>query len=198
MHLLHVYLYTTPDTKSKGKESLKWKTFESFLWLLKTFWSLQEFSKPLRYFVNLVLVYNEISPTYGNDKNKVFFPTAVNWGRFMNNLSTNVLKQLSKMAKGTRFLKNLFQKTKFFMKLCPIRTNFETKISKSVNYTKFVYCWQETFKMGVPTAKSGLPINSCYKFSFFPRYFYIKKWQLSIFFLAQRKKTCLDVKRSKM
>ena len=84
----------------------------------------------------------------------------------MNNLSTNVLKQLSKMAKGTRFLKNLFQKTKFFMKLCPIRTNFETKISKSVNYTKFVYCWQETFKMGVPTAKSGLPINSCYKFPF--------------------------------
>ena len=86
-------------------------------------------------------------------------------------------------GKGYPFFKNLFQKTKFFMKLCPIRANFETRISKSVNYTKFVYCWQETFKMGVPTAKSGLPINSCYKFSFFPRYFYIKKWQLSIFLL---------------
>ena len=108
----------------------------------------------------------------------------------MNNLSTNVLKQLSRMTKGKGypFFKNLFQKTKFFMKLCPIRANFETRISKSVNYTKFVYCWQETFKMGVPTAKSGLPINSCYKFSFFPRYFYIKKWQLSIFFLLKGKK----------
>ena len=35
MHLPHVYLYTTPDTKSKGKRSLKWKKFESFLWKLK-------------------------------------------------------------------------------------------------------------------------------------------------------------------
>ena len=31
------------------------------------------------------------------------------------------------------------------MKLCPIKTNFETTISKSINHTEFVYCWQETF-----------------------------------------------------
>ena len=37
--------------------------------------------------------------------------------------------------------------------------------------------------MGVHTTKSRLPINSRYRFSFFPRYFYIKKWQLSIFLL---------------
>ena len=43
------------------------------------------------------------------------------------------------------FKKNLSQKTKFFMKLCPIKTNFETTISKSINHTEFVYCWQETF-----------------------------------------------------
>ena len=36
LHLPHVYLYTTQDTKSKGKRSLKRKAFESFLWLLKT------------------------------------------------------------------------------------------------------------------------------------------------------------------
>ena len=34
------------------------------------------------------------------------------------------------MTKGTRFLKKLFQKTKFFMKFCPVRTSFETMISK--------------------------------------------------------------------
>ena len=74
------------------------------------------------------------------------------------------------------------------MKLCPIRTNFETTINKSINHTKFVYRWQETFKMGLHTAKCRLPINSCYKFSFFSRYFYIKKWQLSIFFLFKGKR----------
>ena len=42
--------------------------------------------------------------------------------------------------------------------------------------------------MGVRTAKCRLPINSCYKFSFFPRYFYIKKRQLSIFFLFKGKR----------
>ena len=56
MHLPHVYLYTAPDTKSEGKQSLKRKTFESFLWILKTIWSLQEFNKPLRDLINLVPV----------------------------------------------------------------------------------------------------------------------------------------------
>ena len=74
------------------------------------------------------------------------------------------------------------------MKLCPIRTSFETMISKSINHTKFVYRWEETFKMSVHTAKSMLPINSCYKFSFLLRYFYIKKWQLSTFFLFKGKR----------
>ena len=79
----------------------------------------------------------------------------------------------------------MFQKTNFFVKLCSIWTNFET-ISQSINHTKFVYCWQETFKMGVHTTKSTL--TSCYKFPFLPRYFYIKKLQLSIFFLVQKRR----------
>ena len=82
----------------------------------------------------------------------------------------------------------MFQKTEFFMKLYPIRTNFETSISKSINHTKFAYCWQETFKKGVRTAKSRPSINSCHKFSFFLRYFYIKKWKLSIFFFLLKGK----------
>ena len=111
LHLPHVYLYTTPDTKSEGKRSLKRKTFESFLWLLKTIWSLQEFSKSLRDFLNLVLVHKEISPRYGNDKNKVFFSTIINCERLINNLSTNVLKKLSINDKAYPFFKNTcFQK----------------------------------------------------------------------------------------
>ena len=163
--LPHIYLYTTPKTKLKGKQSLKWKTFKSCLWLLKAIWSLQEFSKLLRDFLNFVLVCKGISIRYDNDKKKVFFSTVVNWGPFMNNLSKKVFKQLSINDKGYRFLKKLFQKTKFFMKLCPIRTNFETTISKSVNHsTKFVYWWQEPFKMGIHTTKCRFRINTCYKF----------------------------------
>ena len=65
------------------------------------------------------------------------------------------------------------------MKLGPIRANFETTIiedkNQGKNHIKFVYYRQETFKMGVHTTKSRLPVNSLYKFSFFLRYFYIKK-----------------------
>ena len=100
LHLPRVYLYTTPDSKSEGKRSLKGKTFESFLWLLKRISSWQEFSKPLRDFLNLILVCKKISPRYGNDKNKVFFPTVFNCGRLINNFSTNALKQLSINDKG--------------------------------------------------------------------------------------------------
>ena len=71
------------------------------------------------------------------------------------------------------------------MKLGPIRANLETTISLGINHTKFVYCRQETFKMGVPTPKSRLPLSSRYKFSFFSRYFHIKKCQLSIFLLLK-------------
>ena len=84
--------------------SFKWKTFESFLWLLKAIWSVQKSSKPLRDFLNLVLVFKEISPRYGNDKNKVFFLTFINWGRLIKSLSTNVLKQLSKQLAHRIFL----------------------------------------------------------------------------------------------
>ena len=56
------------------------------------------------------------------------------------------------------------------------------------HYTEFVYCWQETFKRGVHTAKSRLPLKSCYKFSFFPRDVYMKKWQFFIFFLFKVKR----------
>ena len=52
----------------------------------------------------------------------------------MNNLSTNVLKQLSiNNKKYLFFLKNLSKK------LCPSRTNFKTTIRKSINHTKSVY-----------------------------------------------------------
>ena len=106
----------------------------------------------------------------------------------MNNLSTNVLKQvINKWQRVSVFLKNLLQKTKFFMKICPRRTNFETTISKSIDHTKFLYCWQETFKMCVYSTKSRLSISSCYQYSFCLRYFYIKKWKLFIFFLFKGK-----------
>ena len=101
MHLPHVCLYSTSDTKSKGKQSLKRKTAESFLWLL------QQLSIPLRDFFNLVFVCKEISPRYGNDKNKVLFSNAVSSERFMNNLSTNALNSYQWMTKATRFLKNV-------------------------------------------------------------------------------------------
>ena len=171
---------------------MKPKTFESFLWHLKTIWSLQEFSKPLRDFLNFALVCKGILPRYRNDKNMVFFSIFVNWSRFMNNLSTSILKQLSINDKRYPFSKQkCFKKTKFFMKLCSVRTNFKTTISKSINHTKFVYFWQEIFKMVQCTTKSRFPINSCYKFHFSPRYFYIKKWQFSIAFLVRWKKACL-------
>ena len=111
--ITHKSLYrTTPDTK----RSLKRKTFESFLYLLKTIWSFQQFSIPLRNFFNLVsLTYLEISLTElklslqgnfskeRNDKNKIFFSAVVIWGRFISNLSTNILKRLSINDKGPAF-----------------------------------------------------------------------------------------------
>ena len=72
--------------KLEGKRSLNWKTLASFLWLLKTTWSLQKFKMPLKDFLNLVFVCKEISPRYGSDIIKVFFPTVVTWGHFMTNL----------------------------------------------------------------------------------------------------------------
>ena len=92
----------------------------------------------------------------------------------MNNLSGNVSKQLSINGKGYPFFKKrLFQKTKFFAKLSPIRTNFETMIS----HAKFIYCWRETFKVGLYTTKSTLSINSFYKFPFSRDLF---RWQVLI------------------
>ena len=52
------------------------------------------------------------------------------------------------------------------MKICRIRTNFETTIGKSINHAKFVYSWHETFKMSVHTTKGWLSINCSYKFPF--------------------------------
>ena len=63
LHVLHVYLHTTPDTKLIGKQSLNRKTFVSFLWLLKTIWILQQFDTPSKDFLNLVLVCKEVSTT---------------------------------------------------------------------------------------------------------------------------------------
>ena len=92
------------------------------------------------------------------------------------------------MTKDTCF------KKLFLMKLAPIRTNFKTTVSKQINHTKFVYCSQETFKMGVLTTKSRLPIKSCYKFPFFPEILLNQEMATFHFFPVQRKKTVLDDK----
>ena len=47
------------------------------------------------------------------------------------------------------------------MKLGPIRTNFETAISWVLNHTKFVYCSQENFKMGVHATQNRLLSSFC-------------------------------------
>ena len=95
------------DTKSKGKRSLNRKTLVSFLWLLKTIWSLQQFKMPLKDFLNLALVCKETSPYgSGSDRTKVFFSTVVTWGRFMTNLLITILKHLSIKDKGYSFFKS--------------------------------------------------------------------------------------------
>ena len=80
------------------------------------------------------------------------------------------------------------------MKVRPIRANFKTTVSKGINHTKFIYCSQETLKMGVRTTKSSLPINSRYKFPFFPEVLLYQKLTTFHFFSVQRKKTVLDDK----
>ena len=54
--------------------------------VLNSIWSLQNVSIPIRDFLYLVIVGQEISPRYGNDKKKVFWLTVVNWGCLMSNL----------------------------------------------------------------------------------------------------------------
>ena len=68
LHVPQVYLYTTPHTKLKGKRSLNRKTSASFLWLLKTIWSLEQFKMPFKDFHHLA-VFKEMSPRYGNNRN---------------------------------------------------------------------------------------------------------------------------------
>ena len=86
------------------------------------------------------------------------------------------------MIKSTPFLKKiLFQKTKFFMELCPNIQNFVCILLARNFQNGCAHC------TGVAT-KSRFPINSCYKFFFLSRYFCIKKWQLSIFFLMRGKR----------
>ena len=87
------------------------------------------------------------------------------------------------MTKDTLFLKILVSKNWVLQETWSNQNKFWNNDKAGYNPYQFVYCRQETFKMGVHATKSRLPINSRYKFSFFPRYFYIKKWQLSIFFL---------------
>ena len=80
------------------------------------------------------------------------------------------------------------------MKLGPIRTNFKMRVRKGINHTKFVYCSKETLKMGVRTTKIRLPINSRYKFPFFPEILLYQEMTTYYFFPVQRKKTVLDDK----
>ena len=80
------------------------------------------------------------------------------------------------------------------MKLGPIRTNFKMRVSKGINHTKFVYCSQETLKMGVATTKSRLPINSRYKFPFFAEILLYQEMTTYHFFPVRRKKTVFDDK----
>ena len=84
-------------------------------------------------------------------------------------LGTFYEKLIMKCFKKTFFLKKgLLQKTKFFMKPCPIRTKFETTIRKSINHSKIVYRQQKNFKIVVHLSLflCRLPLNSCYNFSF--------------------------------
>ena len=94
--LTQVYLCTSPDTKSKGKPSLKRKTLESFLWHLRT--------------------------TCDKNKNQVSLSTVVNWGYFMNNKSIVALKQLSINDKG--FLKILLSKNSVLHETLPNQNKF--------------------------------------------------------------------------
>ena len=90
------------------------------------------------------------------------------------------------MRQDTRFLKILVSKNWVLYETWSkklIRKLFETTIRKCINHTNFLYCREETFRMFVHITKSRFPIKSRYKCFFFPWYFYIKKWQLSIFFL---------------
>ena len=74
------------------------------------------------------------------------------------------------------------------MKLGPIRTNFKMRVSKGINHTKFVYCSKETLKMGVRTTKIRLPINSRYKFPFFPEILLYQEMTTFHFFLFKGKR----------
>ena len=60
----------------------------------------------LKDFVNLVLVFQEISPRYGSDRIKVLLSTVVICGRFMINLLMTILQHLLVNGKGLLFFKN--------------------------------------------------------------------------------------------
>ena len=98
--------YLNMFSRPKFPVSLNLKKLASFLWLLKTIWSLQQLKMPLKDFLNLVLVCKEISPRYGG-RIKVFFSTAVTLGHFMTKLLITILKHLSTINdKGYPFFKN--------------------------------------------------------------------------------------------
>ena len=90
------------------------------------------------------------------------------------------------MRQDTRFLKILVSKNWVLYETWSkklIRKLFETTIRKCINHANFLYCREETFKMVVHITKSRLPINSCYRFSFFPCTSTSRNDNFSFFFL---------------
>ena len=104
LHLPHVYFYILLHTLNRkvSKQSLNGKTFESFLSLLKT-WSLQEFCKPLRDFLNFILVCKEISPKT-RFSSQLLLTEDVLWTTYQR-MFENCYQ---KMKKGTCSFKNFF------------------------------------------------------------------------------------------
>ena len=74
------------------------------------------------------------------------------------------------------------------MKLCLIRTNFETTINKSINHAKFVHRWQETFKMGVHTARCRLPYKQLLEIFRFPEILLHQEMTTFHFFSCSKEK----------
>ena len=95
-----------PETKSAGKQYLNWATFVSLTFERNLKLKTIQYTFA-QYFFNLVLVCKKISPSYDNDRIKVFFSTVVILGRFMTNLLVAVLKQLSINDKGCPVFKNI-------------------------------------------------------------------------------------------
>ena len=103
--IFHTEIYTQHKTQDRKVRDL-WKTFERFLWFLKTIWVLQQPNVLLRTFWGFVLIWRDNSPRKGRTRVKVFFSAVETWGLFKYSRSKNVLKHLSVNEIGWPFFKN--------------------------------------------------------------------------------------------